>query len=1436
MLHVGIDLVHLKGTNMQNTSEEDKNTSLKLNIKGPLTPKNGATSPLSPPSPTLSHLTQDEIFILKDVFRRQVEVQQEEKQFIRCLQRELAQYEHRVKQQAANTSVLRQADLRLCRLCFKTRFTNGIGRACYACQRRVCNKCGACSNPRYDPKKKKVRKGKWRCNLCNLKREIVCKSGIWFYGRDSKKVLENRSFRRKLISSSDTELENLDGLLSDNDSLSESDDEYSSVKGSAFDMQGGRSRSDKKLTRRHTHDVINTQHLTDDDISSDHRERKRRNGIDNRYRYKQNEERHETAKERLDRLSKINPPEYQMLQNFMAEDYCQRDQLEFKMSVYSPSYADSNKCFDFDEYDDNDYSCDEAIRRSLVEQYGLPESDSTPYYPLSVSPRQHRVDPRDQERYELERGSHDAPRRHSARPPVIESTQPQPYPTRRRASSPSAYSSATLDTRSTSDFFDIQRDRRRNSSLSPRHPPVDHRGQLSRRQSEQSISERPLNDRSPRPYSKEDARSRSRARRVSKVEIPEAHEYYEKQSHKPRHTSSEKHYKTQHTHADEKREDYKTATWSKSRSTSLEKENDKEPLVKSSKRERRYSDTRQMDLHSYNRDHDSRRPSHTRIDDSPTRSRRRRQSCTRQDSFSGSDSAKHRDDRHRRFDDRSRYGNVTDHMEPTLDNKRNPLVRQGSLGSIDSQRRYRSNASSINTDITDTSEATESSSLYSSSRRQSKDYAHPFGIGQEHQIQSIHSYTHAENNKRVKGQREIKLHRDCTDTSAKTAGLGLRVVGGKQMSDGSYRACVVYVAPGSEADRYGIRTGDQILEWNGLSLTNMTFEEARQIMDRSTDTVHLKIVDKEYCNNFPARPTILTDTVKEFLPEGDKSPRIILQRTTSVSMEELNMIHTRRRRMLPKTPAEMKKRNKTVTGKMQVKLNYDKLSSRLVVHVLQAEGLLLRKTDKDTIPPNPYVKIYLLPNRMENQNFRTNTIYGSDTPTWDSSYVFTKMSESQLAEKSLELTVWDYHSNKLDTFLGEVLLDLHMASLNNQNIWYMLEDHDENSAALPTPSPKNSLIDTIRGQDVMYLEKKAGGSPQGSDDLSGSMPLLPAMPAHEKAREWLGRKQSGGEQGRKNSDQGDSTGGLLASSSLSGSDGAIKKLSTSLSDHIGIKRKVSSAVTSAVGRMSRKQRSSSESRERSKSYDHSGDNDERRDSGGRNRHTSAEPSAYDGTDLRHSRGSDRLSNDFELLIPPHDRSRNSSYTNSFTSSMLTEDEDIDSAFGAHRDPERHPPEGIDSHFMAGRGQVIPKVPIEPEICKGELKLGFIITKGKLEVDVICAKGIVPYQPGHLPDTYVKIYLMQGNKRIKKRKTKVVKTDNYHIYNEKLHLSACNVHGRHIQASVWAKGGCLDKKQCKGEVVVKLDSIDLGTLTVSWYRIFPKGLVEVGSTESINMFR
>ena len=64
---------------------------------------------------------------------------------------------------------------------------------------------------------------------------------------------------------------------------------------------------------------------------------------------------------------------------------------------------------------------------------------------------------------------------------------------------------------------------------------------------------------------------------------------------------------------------------------------------------------------------------------------------------------------------------------------------------------------------------------------------------------------------------------------------------------------------------------------------------------------------------------------------------------------------------------------------------------------------------------------------------------------------------------------------KADVFLGEVLLDLKNADLQNNALWFRLSDHDENTGKLAPPTPKpqrkslsNSTDDLDIGMGLIY--------------------------------------------------------------------------------------------------------------------------------------------------------------------------------------------------------------------------------------------------------------------------------------------------------------------------------------------------------------------------------
>lgn len=92
----------------------------------------------------------------------------------------------------------------------------------------------------------------------------------------------------------------------------------------------------------------------------------------------------------------------------------------------------------------------------------------------------------------------------------------------------------------------------------------------------------------------------------------------------------------------------------------------------------------------------------------------------------------------------------------------------------------------------------------------------------------------------------------------------------------------------------------------------------------------------------------------------------------------------------------------------------------------------------------------------------------------------------------MEVTIWDYYGQSMPPFfLGELLLDLANATLDGSEMWFPLEDHDENNSSLPI----------LTRDEWCFAEAN-----QYEDTHSQNPSLLPATPAHDKAKKLLDKK------------------------------------------------------------------------------------------------------------------------------------------------------------------------------------------------------------------------------------------------------------------------------------------------------------------------------------------
>ncbi|KAK4295694.1 hypothetical protein Pmani_031764 [Petrolisthes manimaculis] len=138
-------------------------------------------------------------------------------------------------------------------------------------------------------------------------------------------------------------------------------------------------------------------------------------------------------------------------------------------------------------------------------------------------------------------------------------------------------------------------------------------------------------------------------------------------------------------------------------------------------------------------------------------------------------------------------------------------------------------------------------------------------------------------------------------------------------------------------------------------------------------------------------------------------------------------------------------------GEVQLQVCYDYKAAILYVTVIRARGLYTVRDDGET-RPDPFVKVYLLPGRSVENQRRTRYFTQTSSPDWNQTMVYPSLQE--LSKRHLEVTAWNYHTDKdkPNEFLGEVVLDLSDKNvIDEEPRWYQLQelDREDMSAQLP---------------------------------------------------------------------------------------------------------------------------------------------------------------------------------------------------------------------------------------------------------------------------------------------------------------------------------------------------------------------------------------------------
>ncbi|XP_029078380.1 regulating synaptic membrane exocytosis protein 2 isoform X16 [Monodon monoceros] len=641
--------------------------------------------------------------------------------------------------------------------------------------------------------------------------------------------------------------------------------------------------------------------------------------------------------------------------------------------------------------------------------------------------------------------------------------------------------------------------------------------------------------------------------------------------------------------------------------------------------------------------------------------------------------------------------------------------------------------------------------------------------------------------------------------------LGLKVVGGKMTESGRLCAFITKVKKGSLADTVGhLRPGDEVLEWNGRLLQGATFEEVYNIILESKPEPQVELVVSRPIGDIPRIP----DSTHAQLESSSSSFESQKMDRPSISVTS------------PMSPGMLRDVPQFLSGQLSIKLWFDKVGHQLIVTILGAKDLPSRE---DGRPRNPYVKIYFLPDRSDKNKRRTKTVKKTLEPKWNQTFIYSPVHRREFRERMLEITLWDQARVREEEseFLGEILIELETALLDDEPHWYKLQTHDVSSLPLPHPSPymprrqlhgesptrrlqrskrisdsEVSDYDCDDGIGVVSDYRHNGRDLQSStlsvpEQVMSSNYCSPSGSPHRvdvigRTRSWspsVPPPQS------RNVEQ-----GLRGTRSTTGHYNTISRMDRHrvMDDHYSPDRdrshprtgsvQTSPSSTPVAGRRGRQlpQLPPKGTLERKAS--------------GKKLRSTVQRSTETGlaVEMRNwmTRQASRESTDGSM------NSYSSEGNLIFPGVRLASDSQF-------------------SDFLDGLGpaQLVGRQTLATP-AMGDIQVGMMDKKGQLEVEIIRARGLV-VKPGSktLPAPYVKVYLLDNGVCIAKRKTKVARKTLEPLYQQLLSFEE-SPQGKVLQIIVWGDYGRMDHKSFMGVAQILLDELELSNMVIGWFKLFP----------------
>uniref|UniRef100_A0A672NA03 Regulating synaptic membrane exocytosis 1 n=1 Tax=Sinocyclocheilus grahami TaxID=75366 RepID=A0A672NA03_SINGR len=640
--------------------------------------------------------------------------------------------------------------------------------------------------------------------------------------------------------------------------------------------------------------------------------------------------------------------------------------------------------------------------------------------------------------------------------------------------------------------------------------------------------------------------------------------------------------------------------------------------------------------------------------------------------------------------------------------------------------------------------------------------------------------------------------------------LGLKVVGGKMTESGRLGAFITKVKKGSLADIVGhLRAGDEVLQWNGKALPGATKKEVYNIILESQLAPQVEIVVSRPIGDTPrlpgtSHPPLESSSSIDESQKMDRPSISVMSPTSPGMLRDLPLV-------LPGQLSVSMEREKHFGENIfrPVKLWYDKVGHQLIVNVLQARELPPRP---DGRPRNPYVKMYFLPDRSDKSKRRTKTVKKSAEPKWNQTFLYSHVHCRDFREHMLEITVWDQPrvQEEESEFLGEILIALETAVLDDQPHWYKLQTHDVSSLPLPQPSPclprrhvhgdsPSKKLQSKYKLVYMYKDQRRSCdnmSARSSDsDMSDASAISHASSASRLSATSYMSIQSERPHGRISRQVRTSSGrNMLKSTSVSGDINATERTDGSQSD----------TALGTVGTGAKKRRSSLNARFVAIV-------------GNRRSRSTSQISQTEASNKKSkgSQGTIQRSQETGMAVELQRNMSRQPSRESNNGSMNSYNSEGSPIFPAVRVETQF------SDFLDGLGpaQLVGRQTLAtPAI--GDIQIGMVNKKGQLEVEVIRARGLIQ-KPGSksLPAPYVKVYLLHNGAYVAKKKTKIARKTLDPLYQQTLQFEE-SPQGKVLQVIVWGDYGRMDHKSFMGVAQILLEELDLSSNVIGWYKLFP----------------